>query len=184
MALQLCDQNVKTKQFALHHLLLLRCNTSFAHQYLLSPFLGQVVPATLTKTITSRNGDHSNSIYIFILYFLFFHVKGKTEAATRGALYLEIFQNSQENTCARVSFLIKLQAWARNFIKKETLVQALSCEFCEISWNTFFTEHLRATASDKIPREKVISFHDSLLKIPLILSILMQFSYVYAIYLL
>ena len=26
-------------------------------------------------------------------------------------LFLEISQNSQENTCARVSFLIKLQAW-------------------------------------------------------------------------
>ena len=25
-------------------------------------------------------------------------------------------------------------------IKKETLVQVLSCEFCEISKNTFFTE--------------------------------------------
>ena len=39
-----------------------------------------------------------------------------TEAATRGVLlkkvFLEISQNSQENTCARVSFLIKLQAAA------------------------------------------------------------------------
>ena len=34
-----------------------------------------------------------------------------------------------------------------NFIKKETLAQVFSCEFCEISKNTFFTEHLRATAS-------------------------------------
>ena len=35
------------------------------------------------------------------------------EVATRGALckkvFLEISQNSQENTCVRVSFLIKLQ---------------------------------------------------------------------------
>ena len=39
-----------------------------------------------------------------------------TEAATRGVLwkkvFLEISQNSQENTCATVSFLIKLQASA------------------------------------------------------------------------
>ena len=34
-----------------------------------------------------------------------------------------------------------------NFIKKETLAQVFSCEFCEISKNTFFTEHLRTTAS-------------------------------------
>ena len=33
------------------------------------------------------------------------------------------------------------------FIKKETLAQVFSCEFCEISKNTFFTEHLWTTAS-------------------------------------
>ena len=32
-------------------------------------------------------------------------------------------------------------------IKKESLALLLSCEFCEISKNTFFTEHLWATAS-------------------------------------
>ena len=36
---------------------------------------------------------------------------------------------------------------AYNFIKKETLAQVFSCEFCEISKNTFPTEHLWATAS-------------------------------------
>ena len=30
--------------------------------------------------------------------------------------FLEISQNSQENTCARVSFLIKLQAWPTTFL--------------------------------------------------------------------
>ena len=45
-------------------------------------------------------------------------------------LFLEISQNSQKYTCARVSFLI-------NFIKTETLAQVFSCEFCEISKNTF-----------------------------------------------
>ena len=42
-----------------------------------------------------------------------------------------------------------------NFIKKETLAQVFSCEFCEISENTFFTEPLCTTASlmslSKIP---------------------------------
>ena len=36
---------------------------------------------------------------------------------------------------------------ACNFIKQEALAQVLSCEFCEISKNTFFTEHLWTTAS-------------------------------------
>ena len=35
---------------------------------------------------------------------------------------LEIWQNSLQNTCARVSFL-------KNFVKKETLAQVFSCEF-------------------------------------------------------
>ena len=32
-------------------------------------------------------------------------------------------------------------------LKKETLAQVLSCEFCEISKNTFFTGNLLSTAS-------------------------------------
>ena len=61
-------------------------------------------------------------------------------------MFLEILQNSQENICVRVSFLIKLLALACNFIEKETLAQMFSCEFCE-TVSTFFTEHLWATAS-------------------------------------
>ena len=52
-------------------------------------------------------------------------------------VFFEISQNSQENSCAKVSFLIKLHALACNFIKKETLAQVFSCEFSEISKNTF-----------------------------------------------
>ena len=52
-------------------------------------------------------------------------------------VFLEISQNSQENTCASV-----FRPQAYNFIKKETLAQVLSCEFCEISTYNFFTEHL------------------------------------------
>ena len=33
------------------------------------------------------------------------------------------------------------------FIKKETLAQMFSCEFCEISKNTIYTAHLWRTAS-------------------------------------
>ena len=59
-------------------------------------------------------------------------------------VFLEISQNSKENTSARVSFFIKLHGLACNlFIKKEILEQVFSREFCKISKNTFFTEHLR-----------------------------------------
>ena len=46
-----------------------------------------------------------------------------------------MLQNSQENTYARISFLVKMQAC--NFIKKETLAQVFSCDFYEIANNTF-----------------------------------------------
>ena len=52
-----------------------------------------------------------------------------TEAAVQRCSVKKVFlEISQENTCDRVSFLIKLQ---------ETLAQVFSCEFCEISKNTF-----------------------------------------------
>ena len=51
-------------------------------------------------------------------------------------VFLKTSQISQENTCARVSFLINLQA-------TEILAQVFSCEFCEIFKKTFFIEHFR-----------------------------------------
>ena len=40
--------------------------------------------------------------------------------------------------------LLKKRLWPQvcNFIKKGFLVQGFSCEFCEISKNTFFTDHI------------------------------------------
>ena len=64
-------------------------------------------------------------------------------------VFLEVSQNSQEDT------------WGCNFIKKETLAQVFSCEFCKISKNTFlyrtppvtassyFEVHLRTAASER-----------------------------------
>ena len=53
-------------------------------------------------------------------------------------------------------FFNKVAGGACNFIKKETLAQVFSCEFCEIFKNTFFTEHLRTTASKIL---SAASFH-------------------------
>ena len=50
------------------------------------------------------------------------------EAATRGVLEEKLSQ-------------------ACNFIKKETLTQVFSCEFCKVFKKIIFTEHLWATAS-------------------------------------
>ena len=78
-----------------------------------------------TKILVLKNSS------IFLLWLI------KLEAVVRRCsvknLFLEILQNSQENTCARVSFLTKLQA------------SDLSCDFYKISKNTFFIEHLWTT---------------------------------------
>ena len=62
----------------------------------------------------------------------------RPETATGGVLskmvFLKVSQSSQENSCARVSFLIMLQASGQGC---RTLAQVFSCEFCEIFKNTF-----------------------------------------------
>ena len=81
---------------------------------------------------------------LFLRIFLSSMVQRLSEVTRRCSLnkgFLKISQNLQENTCVRVSFLIKLQGEACNFIKKETLVQMFLCEFCKIFKDTFFIEH-------------------------------------------
>ena len=53
-------------------------------------------------------------------------------------LFLIIFQNSQESDCARVSFLLKLQVSACNFIKKRLWNRC----FAKFLRTSFFIEHL------------------------------------------
>ena len=95
-------------------------------------------------------------------------------------VFLEISQNSQEIARARVSFLIKLQAWGhrrcsikkgvlrniakstgkrlcQGLFKKETLAQAFSCEFCEISKNTVFYRTPPVAASVLIRTGTILS---------------------------
>ena len=57
-------------------------------------------------------------------------------------VFLELLQNSQENTCVRVSFLIKLKVLGLQLYQKGTLAQLFFCKFCEISKSNFFIEHL------------------------------------------
>ena len=52
-----------------------------------------------------------------------------------------------KHLCQVSFFKIKLQVSACNFIKKETLAQVFSCEFCEIFKSIFLTEVFRASPS-------------------------------------
>ena len=46
------------------------------------------------------------------------------------------------------SLFNKVQATNLQLYQKEDLAQVFSCEFCEVSDNNFFIEHLLATASE------------------------------------
>ena len=81
------------------------------------------------------NNEISETSKIFVRKYL-----QETETVSRRCsvkkVVWEVLQNSLENIRARVSF-----------IKKEKLALIFSCEFRETFKNTFFTEHLRGTAS-------------------------------------
>ena len=65
------------------------------------------------------------------------------KAATRDILYERVFLEICQNLSQGLFF-------NKVYEKLETLAQVFSCEFCEISKNTLFPEHLLATAS-KMP---------------------------------
>ena len=65
-----------------------------------------------------------------------------SEAATRDVLQEKVFfefRKTHRKTPVQEAFLIRSEACI--FVKKETLVHMFSCEFCENSKNTFFTEY-------------------------------------------
>ena len=57
--------------------------------------------------------------------------------------FLEISQNSQENTCTRISFIMKLQAWACHVIKKGLWHKCFSVNFANFLRTPFVSEQLR-----------------------------------------
>ena len=72
-------------------------------------------------------------------YNKWYNISIRLEVCCKKKVFLEILQISQENTFARVYFLIKFINFNKviNFIKNETLEQVFFCEFCEISKITF-----------------------------------------------
>ena len=57
-------------------------------------------------------------------------------------MFLEISQNSQENTRARVSFLVKLQARSAALLKKILWHRCFPVNFAKFLRKHFLTEHL------------------------------------------
>ena len=73
---------------------------------------------------------------------LLFAKEAVAQTSSVKKVFLEISQNSQENTCARVSFLKKLQTMACNFIKKRLWHKCFPVNFAKFLRTPFLTEHL------------------------------------------
>ena len=80
-------------------------------------------------------------------------------------VFLEISQNSQENTCSQSLFLNKVAGLRpATLFKKRLWPQVFSCEFCEISKNAFpYRTPLVAASVDSSHFSSLI-FHDCSLK--------------------
>ena len=116
---RVCGKNVKIHVYT--------CKNVFLFQQMLKSFhwrLTKVLNQLIQ--VTFRNFTKS-----FLLFFTFNNLKGNknfwlihiltkeanvvlevvVQRCSVKKVFLEIFQNSQESTCGRVSFLIKLQGW-------------------------------------------------------------------------
>ena len=74
-----------------------------------------------------------------------------TQKSSVRKMFQEILQNSIKRHLCHSLFFNKVagpRPEACNFIKKEALAQVFSCEFCEISKNTFSCRTPRVAASD------------------------------------
>ena len=65
-----------------------------------------------------------------------------TQKCSVKKVFLKISQNSQENTCVRISFLIRLHVESSTFIKQGNPAQVFTFKFCEVFKNSSFIEHL------------------------------------------
>ena len=66
---------------------------------------------------------------------------------------LEISQNSQENTCARVSILLKLQAWCLQLYEKRDSGTGIFLCILRNFWEHFFNRTPLTAASVNISKE-------------------------------
>ena len=94
------------------------------------------ISAEIPHSLTPRKGPRSSH----------------PRCSTRKGIFRSLTKFTEKDLCQSLFFNkatdLRLELYqACNFIKKEALAQVFSCEFCEISKNTFFTEHLWAAAS-------------------------------------
>ena len=121
------------------------------------------------RPLTVLKRDFNTDIFLWISGNFYEHLFWRTRSSHQSCSVrkglLRNLTKLQENTCARVSFLIKLQdeAAACNFINKKALARVFSCEFSKISENTILTEHLWTTAFEEHLRTAASAFLETVL---------------------
>ena len=103
--------------------------------------LNEVLNVLCQWTLWPQSCDLIESAYEHSAYILV--VEAVVRRCSVKNLFLEISQNSQEHTCARVSFLIKLQGWRpATLLKKRRWHSCFPVNFVKFLRQPFFTEHL------------------------------------------
>ena len=95
---------------ALYHIVVFNLKHSQPHS--VSPLLlgGQLSVPPFEKTGIRKNGMPGGLVLVRYLPDGDLLLEAVVQGCSVKKVFLEVWQNSQENTCAKVSFLIKLQA--------------------------------------------------------------------------
>ena len=107
---------------------------------------------SLCSKFVTINYVKENSVYLskiilkkgqfIIIYLQYIIAEAVAQRCFLKKVFLEISQNSQENTCARVSFLIKLQAAPATLLKKRLWHRCFPVSSAKFLRTPFFIEHL------------------------------------------
>ena len=134
--------------------------------------------------VFSLNGISTEHVSSKLSYFIQ-TVRKYPEAATRGVLwkkvFLEILQNLQENTCARVSFFTKVAGLrAVNLLKKRLRHRCFPVNFAKLLRTPFLQNSSQRTAS-KYRRHRFPKSLHVTLQADTLASIFQMFCYIHNI---
>ena len=103
------------------------------------------VQALFSETVNAwkvvRKSSYFKSLLSLMSYLLKLHYPTNRSSHRRWSVRKDVLWNFAKFTGKHL---------CQSLIKKETLTQVFSCEFCKISKSTFLTEHLWTTASKRI----------------------------------
>ena len=103
------------------------------------------LPQYLTQTVTNKENQELIKFYNKTLTFYKKNFTKSDIIKTLIEIHANIFDkipNTTLNSSKNILHPEPVKGAACNFIKKETLAQVFSCEFCEISKNTFHKTRL------------------------------------------